>query len=188
MNPPSLSGSATRFVSVSTPPVPSLVWSPSVPSVLISPPQSCNILAHAQLSVPPRRAYLSWIGSGIDQPGNMDLVDFEVDVDEDWLLSLHPNTWARIRAFFSSPAPVVIDAASLPLLSHVPVGNNLVFLMFGVAQDYTFRVPLDFPIEYTEMGPSGMKSKLHGQDALRIDSNHANHRRSPKITVTFMRV
>jgi hypothetical protein len=94
----------------------------------------------------------------------------------------------ELQAPIPAPEPAVpIVSDSLPLLSVVPTHGNLIFLCFGVMQDFTFRVTPEFTIDYVERGPTGIHAKYHATPNITPISAHANHHHRTLFRITFLR-
>jgi len=181
------------FAGSGSPVTPPLI--PSVPplprTVTIAPiPVLCRDPAHASFVQPSAftipTMYLAWVDSGIDNAGNMQPVAGALDDDGDLIVRLPPSLWQMIRNAFVPPAPVVLPIQDFPLLTHVPIGDNLTFLCFGIQQDYTFRVNSDFPYDYVTGSTAGIRLRRRGATSSIVHSSHPNHRFSSNFRITFL--
>jgi len=152
-------------------------------------PVLCRDSTHATLSPPFRGSfYLSWNNSTIS-PGSLPSVTGVLDVDGDYIIRVPADVWQDIRTAFlatapPAPAPVIQD---MPVLRHVPTGQNKIFLCFGIHQDFSFSVPLDFPIEYIVCNSRGIQERLYTNDCDTNVSNHQNHRFPTAFRIDFIR-
>jgi hypothetical protein len=203
---PGMFGSVSHFVSVSTPPVPSLSNRFVSQSIVPAVPILCRDPAHAVLVAPPpvvvpppapiptgptmpSKFYLSYRNSPFVNPPALSQISANIDPAGDGRVYLSLNVWQVISDLFDAirPAPPALVVADSPRMTKQLTGDNRIFLLFGIRENFTFSVPSHFAIEFLERGPFGIRQKLYDHDAVSVISTHTNHQYASVFRISFIR-
>lgn len=160
IQPPSGDASSTSVASLLSPAVlavPVLCRDPAH-AVIDNGPITCNDPQHATaMSALSRPGYLQFINCGFEYGSTMPPLDLIMDDDGEILASLSAAAWDGIRHRALKSAP---PQKTLPVLTHTPAGLEIVYMLLGMRQDYTFPVLDDFPLEWIERAPDGIFFKI----------------------------